>query len=250
MALLRIVVSLCVVLGAGVASAQPRLTFKGNSAFSAKELRAAIDDPFDAGGALVQEVFERDLLLLSAFYWDRGYVRVRVGDPQITPDEIVIPITENERFTYGAIAVTGDPSPRTNTRHRDTLRSSTGAIFSRRQISDDRQQISRYYEQRGFANVNVLPRTKTDVATRTVELTFEITPGPIAYVEAITVDCPRVPDAASVLTVFVHDRYDVRTFEGSKAAIRRRGGLAKEVVMWMKRGSSDALVILNFECAD
>jgi outer membrane protein insertion porin family len=245
--MLRLAVAICL-LGC-TAAAQPRIVFTGNANISSAELLNAIDDPFEADGSLQQEVFERDLLLLSAYYWDRGYARVRIGDPKISATEIVIPITENEVFTIGSIAVTGDPTPRMRARHHDALKTRTGALFSRTQIANDREQLSRYYEERGYAYVNVLPLTKIDIATRTVALTFEITRGKVARIEHVDLDCPRVPDAGAVIRVYNGDRYDVRKFEESKAAIRALGSLGKDdVVLWSKRGSTDELVILGIEC--
>ena len=249
--LIGMVVWIALVLGlfGGTAFAKPRIVFTGNAAISSAELLGAIDDPFESSGALQQEVFERDLLLLSAYYWDRGYARVRVGEPKISATEIVIPIEENEVFTIGSVAVTGDVAPRMKARHRDSLRVKPGVRFSRTQIADDRTALSRYYEERGYAYVNVLPLTKIDIAKRTIGLTFEIERGKLTTVERIQLDCPRVPDASKVLTVFEGDRYDVRPFEATKAAIMSLGGLSKdEVVIWTKRGTTDELVILGFEC--
>jgi len=250
MHLLRLAVVLCF-LG-GVAAAQPsrpRIVFTGNTTIASTELLNAIDDPFEASGALQQEIFERDLLLLAAYYWDLGYARVRIGEPKISATEIVIPITENEVFTLGEVVVTGDPTPRMKARHRDALKLRPGMLFSRTRISNDRERLSRYYEERGYASVNVLPLTKVDVAKRIINLNYEITRGKLTYVEAVLLDCPRLPDAATVLKVFDGDVYDVRTFEGSKTAIMELGGLTKdEVVIFTKRGASDEHVILGFEC--
>jgi outer membrane protein insertion porin family len=245
--LLRILVAICLL--AGTSEARPRIVFTGNVNISSADLLNAIDDPFDASGALQKEIFERDLLLLSAHYWDRGYARVHVGDPMIGATEIIIPITEHERFTIGNVAITGDPPPRMKARHHDALKIRTGMVFSRTQIANDRERLARYYEERGYAYVNVLPLTKVDVVKRTIGLTFEIDRGKVTRVERVVVDCPRVPDAASVVTVLDGDRYDVRPFEESKAAIMALGSLGKDdVAMWSKRGSTDELVIIGIEC--
>ncbi len=242
---------LCLVGGTACEQAQPQphVVFTGNASISSAELLGAIEDPFEPGGAVDHEVLERDLLMISAYYWDRGYARVNVGEPQIRATAIVIPITENEVFTIDSVAVTGDPVASMNARHRDGLSVKPGVVFSRTQIATDREQLSRYYEERGYANVNVLPLTKLDIAKRTVGLAFEIERGKLAVIERVQLDCPGVPGAAKVLTVVEGDRYDVRTFEGSKAAIMAHAGLAKDDVMiWMQRGSTDERVVLSFEC--
>ena len=34
-----------------------------------------------SAGTYREDVFQRDLLLIQAHYWDRGYVQVKVGEP-------------------------------------------------------------------------------------------------------------------------------------------------------------------------
>jgi len=250
MDLLRIAVALCLLGGVGAAEpARPRIIFTGNLNISSAELLNAIDDPFEANGTLQQELFERDLLLLVAHYWDLGYARVRVGEPKISATQIVIPIVENEVFTIGSVVVTGDPTPRMRARHRDAVSTRPSMLFSRTRISNDRERISRYYEERGYYSIDVRPMTKTDIPKRTIALDFQIELGKVTYVEGVNLDCPKVPDAAKAITVFAGDRYDVRTFEASKAAIMALGSLGKDdVMMWAKHGATDERVILGFEC--
>lgn len=238
-----------VMLLASVARAAPKIEFVGNTAFSSTELLAAIDDPFTADGALVTAALERDLLVLSAYYWDRGYARVNVGEPTITPTVIRIPITENERFTLGNLAIAGDPPPRMRARHHDALRIRRGDIFSRLAIAEERERIGRYYEERGYAYVNVLPRTKVDLDGKTIAVTFEIDRGKQTTIEQVDVLCPLVPDAAALVTVRIGDLFDVRALEASKRAIVAAGQLdPTTVVMSTKRGRSDEHVLVHFEC--
>ena len=245
--LLRSVIVICLLATTG--AAQPRIVFTGNASIASADLLNAIDDPFDASGALQKELLERDLLLLAVHYWDRGFARVQIGEPKIGATEIIIPVTENEVFTIGSVAITGDPAPRMKARHHDALTTRQGMLFSRTQIGKDRERLARYYEERGYAYVNVLPLTKVDIAKRTIALTFEIERGKVTRVERVDVDCPRVPDAATVVTIFDGDRYDVRALEASKAAVMALGSLGKDdVALWSKRGATDELVILGVEC--
>src|SRR5262249_8419526 len=90
--------------------------FIGNNHISSDELRGAISTrradalPFlNDSGVYSQEAFERDLLLVSAHYWDRGYANVKVGTPQLRLSRdkqfmyLSIPIDEGPIFTIGAI---------------------------------------------------------------------------------------------------------------------------------------------------
>ena len=59
---------------------------------------------FGSGGPYRQDVFERDVLLINALYYDKGYMNVQVGTPRVmlTPDregiEITLVIHEGPRF--------------------------------------------------------------------------------------------------------------------------------------------------------
>ena len=61
-----------------------------------------------------QEAFERDLLLVSAHYWDHGYANVKVGTPQLRLSRdkqymyLSIPIDEGPVFTIGTVNFKGD----------------------------------------------------------------------------------------------------------------------------------------------
>ena len=229
--------------------AAPKIEISGNQHVSSTELLAAIDHPFDASGKLVDEIFERDLLLIAAYYWDRGYARVKVGEPVITPTTIRIPITENERFTLGSLAVTGDPPPRMRARHHDALQLEAGDIFSRSAITAERERLARYYQERGYAYVNVLPLTKVDVEHKTIALTFEIERGKQARIERIDVACPAIASADAALTFGKDDLFDIAQVEASKRAIATRGHLdLAKVVMSIRRGTTDELVVVGFDC--
>jgi outer membrane protein insertion porin family len=240
---------LVAVLLSSVAQAAPKIEFVGNANVSSTQLRAAIDDPFLPDGTLVPAILERNLLVLSAYYWDRGYARVNVGAPVITPTTIRIPIEENERFTLGNLVIAGDASPRQRARHHDALQIRPGDIFSRTALAAERERLSRYYQERGYAYVNVLPLTKIDIAKQTIAVTFEIERGKQANVEAIDVLCPLVPAAAGVVTFGVGSRFDAAQLEASKRAIVAVGKLdPTTVVMSLTRGTTDELVVVNFEC--
>ncbi|HOU94595.1 MAG TPA: POTRA domain-containing protein, partial [Polyangiaceae bacterium] len=86
-----------------------RVTFIGNDHVSDRELREVMLTGkesilrFGSGGPYRQDAFERDIAMLSALYYDRGYLEVAVATPRVmlTPDrsgiEISITIEEGPR---------------------------------------------------------------------------------------------------------------------------------------------------------
>lgn len=246
---MRALVAISIVLLANRARANPAITFTGNVHVQRDELLAAIDDPFDhqppRPRVLNHEVLERDLLLISALYFDRGHVQVRIGEPTITPTSVVIPIEEGPVFTIDEVAVAG-VSPRTRARHRAALRIRTGTPFSRTRILEDRDAITDHYQERGYAYASVVPITKIDFDKRTIAVTFEIERGATSRVERVTVDCPTIVNADAAVVVGVGDRFQLSNLTASKAALRDLG--AGEVHGWTSKGSSEDLVVVRFEC--
>ena len=229
---------------------KPRVEFVGNLMITGDELRRAIQDPWP-DGTFNQEVLERDLLLVAAYYWDRGHARVKVHEAKVTKTLITIEIEEGPTFTFDHVLVTGDPSRAERAKHFASLKTRKGQLFSRARIEDDRWRISREYEDRGYAYVNVLPLTKVDLAQRTVTLTFEITRGKRVTVEQASFwNNTKLPDATfeRALTVKEGERYSATRLEAVKKALIAAG--AGDAVISTKRGSTDTQIIVNFEVFD
>ena len=227
-----------------------RFEFIGNIMITGDELRAAIPAPYDDTGAFNQEMLERDLLLVSAYYWDRGYAQVKVREPKMTKTAIVVEVEEGPTFTIEHVLVTGDPTMEQRAKHLKAMRTRTGQLFSRSRISDDRQRLSLYYQDRGYAFVNVLPLTKVDLARRMITLTFEVTRGKRATVERVGFwNTSKLPDSAfePALTIRPGERYSDTRLEAVKAALAAMG---VEVVVSTKRGSTDTQIIITYEVSD
>lgn len=95
-----------------------RITFVGNVHVSDAELREVMITgqggflDFGTGGAFRQDAFERDILVINALYYDRGYLSVQVATPRVmlTPDrsgiEVTIAITEGPRYKIRTLQIT------------------------------------------------------------------------------------------------------------------------------------------------
>ena len=95
--------------------------FIGNNHISSEELRSSISTRradalafIDDSGVYSQEAFERDLLIVSAHYWDRGYAQVKVGTPllRLSRDKqymyLSIPVDEGPVFKISHVSFKGD----------------------------------------------------------------------------------------------------------------------------------------------
>src|SRR6185369_11978172 len=88
-----------------------RVNFVGNAAISDADLRDVISTHegnllsfMTSAGTYREDVFQRDLLLIQAHYWDSGYVQVKVSSPlvELSPDKqsmyITISVEEGPQY--------------------------------------------------------------------------------------------------------------------------------------------------------
>jgi outer membrane protein insertion porin family len=238
--------------------------FIGNHSISDDELRLAISTRradalsfINDSGVYSQEAFERDLLLVSAHYWDRGFANVKVGTPQLRLSRdkefmyLSIPIDEGPVFSIGAVNFKGDliGSPAQNLAK---IRMRPGVTFSRTQIAEDREKLSASYQDQGYAYANVLPLTKVDLPNRKISLTYEVARGKRAYFERINIRGnakTRDKVIRREMKISEGELFNNTNLEISKRRITALGYF-ENVVVSTKRGSSDEFVEVNVEVTE
>ena len=238
--------------------------FLGNKQLSDDELRGAIQTRradflsfLNDSGVYSQEAFERDLLLISAHYWDKGYANVKVGTPQLRLSRdkefmyLSIPIEEGPVFTIGSIGFKGDLIGSTDV-NLSKIKMRAGSTFSRTGIADDREKLSAYYQDQGYAYANVLPLTKVDLASRKISLTYEVSRGKRAYFERINIRGnakTRDKVIRREMKIYEGELFNNTDLEISKRRITALGYF-ENVVVSTKRGSSDEFVEVNVEVTE
>ncbi|MBS1123239.1 MAG: outer membrane protein assembly complex, YaeT protein [Deltaproteobacteria bacterium] len=238
--------------------------FIGNNTIDDDELRASISTRrqdamgfLNDSGTYSQEAFDRDLLLVSAHYWDRGYANVKVGTPQLRLSRdkqymyLSIPVDEGPVFTIGTVNFKGDLIGTTGKNlERITIR--PGMKFSRTRIAEDREKLSNYYQDQGYAYANVLPLTKVDLPNRKINLTFEVARGKRAYFERINIrgnSKTRDKVIRREMKISEGELFNNTNLEISKRRINALG-FFENVVVSTKRGSSDEFVEVNVEVSE
>lgn len=156
-----------------------RVTFIGNDTLDDDELRDLMLTgnlsffSFGSGGPFRQDAFERDILLLSTHYADKGFLSVQVAAPRVmlTPDrsgiDIVITIDEGPRYRIRKLQILEvdedgrEVEPLGGRRKvRELVRARPGDYFNRAQLVKDLQTIQRVYRDAGFANVDAPPQVQ------------------------------------------------------------------------------------------
>lgn len=183
-----------------------RVTFIGNQHISTDELRGVMftGNPgilsFGSGGPFRQDAFERDIAMISAMYYDRGFLQVSVHTPRVmlTPDksgiEVSVTIDEGPRFKIRQLRVFEqgpdgkEVEPLIGRRAlRMMIRSESGEYFNRAALLDDLTHIRGIYRDQGYANVLAEPQTAVDPDTREVDVILPVVRGPLVYFERIEI---------------------------------------------------------------
>ena len=173
-----------------------KITFEGNRTFSDDELKDNMNTkeawiiPFTSRGRLDPDVLTNDTALLSALYYDHGFVNHKIDEPIVLTRgeglEVVIRIQEGQRYRVGAVKVGGDLGG-TPKRLLDDVTLTSGQIFRRSRLLNDVTALQQRYADRGYAFAEVSPVTRFDPAGRLVDVTYMIKRGPPVYFDQVKI---------------------------------------------------------------
>ncbi|MEM8610024.1 MAG: outer membrane protein assembly factor BamA [Myxococcota bacterium] len=184
-----------------------RVSFVGNEQLPAEELLDVMQTSETGMFSFLsdrnkfnQEAFDEDVLRVQAWYYDQGYLTMRVGRPsvELTADrkyvDITIPVEEGPRFRIRKITVQESDgagnevqtiAPKEQLREKIELEE--GDWFSRTQIAEGIEGIARTYRDQGYALVETIPGTDLDEVNHLVDVSINILRGPLVYIERIHV---------------------------------------------------------------
>lgn len=175
------------------------IRFVGNHNISEAEIEAGLETReggyfsfFSGSGTYKEDAFDRDVMRISGFYYDRGYINVNVGKPRValSPDRrfiyITVPIEEGEQYRVGALDVQGDLiAERDELLQALTMKS--GDLFVRARLGTDILALQQRYRDAGFAYANITPLTNIHPKERTIDIALDVTKGKKVYIERIEI---------------------------------------------------------------
>ncbi len=238
------------------------IELSGNHAVSSDDLRSAMGTRkpgalsfLNGSGTYSRELLERDVSVLTGLYLDRGYATVKINPPaeRLSKDKkfmhVAISIDEGPQFAFGKVDIKGDLLA---TDHLALIKSRTGAVFSRTRVEQDRKALEVYYQDHGYANVNVVPKLRLELKDHTVPIGFEIVRGKRVYVERIHIrGNSKTRDKVIRRELKLAEG---ELFSGSRIEKSRRQiaalGYFENVTVSTAPGSSDEFVDLNVEVSE
>ena len=176
-----------------------KITILGNNALSSGKIKGAMKTSewkiysfIISSGYYKKETMNADLEAVRDLYFNNGYVKVVVSDPEIALTEdkkgmtITIHVSEGDQFRISSVAITGNKAfPETELKKR--IASSPGAVFSKDVLKRDIANMTELYTQNGYALANVFPDITTDDAAKLLALVYRVEEGSIFRVGRIEV---------------------------------------------------------------
>jgi outer membrane protein insertion porin family len=176
-----------------------KINFIGNKAFKASKLRDSMRTKekgifswATGSGVLDEDNLEEDRKNLEFFYNDNGYVRVKIGVPDVAVSKdgktisITIPIEEGNMYKVGTIDFAGDIIFEKDYMIKQ-LKTKTGATFRSSFYHEDVLTLTDLYQDRGYAFCDIVPLTLVNDDSRSVDLTYNMTKGEEVYFNRINI---------------------------------------------------------------
>jgi outer membrane protein insertion porin family len=230
------------------------LLFEGNKAVSSAQLSSIIQtrkrnflSRFLNTGVLNNDALKTDVERVTAFYYDNGYINVRVGEPKVERREdglyVTIRIDEGEQFSIGEVGFAGEvPGGEEEAKRRVALEK--GSTFKASMLRDDVFRLTGYFSDQGYAFVNVEPETNVRPETKTVDINYRVDKGPEVYVDRVEIagnTKTRDKVIRRQLRVEEQGLFSASALQVSKERVQRLG-FFEDVNVATQRGSRNDLL--------
>jgi outer membrane protein insertion porin family len=202
-------------------------------------------------GNLDREILKADGDRLTAYYYDQGYIDVRIDEPVIErkPEKglfVTIKIDEGEVYTVGTVDLAGDlpPDPETVRKQLSLL---GGETFRTSKLREDINKLTEIYGDRGYAFVNVSPETDSAPGQRSIDVTYRISQGPQVSFDKIEITGntkTRDKVIRRELRVQEQQRFSGSGLRRSQANLRRLGFFEDVNLTTRKSDGDDRLDLL------
>ncbi|MBI4775921.1 MAG: outer membrane protein assembly factor BamA [Deltaproteobacteria bacterium] len=239
-----------------------KISFTGNNAFAADDLKEVMDTS-EKGilywlfktGKLEMPKLENDLENLSSFYQNHGYIRVKVGRPDIKIEDdgiyITIPIEEGPQYRFGQVKLEGD-FIKPEEELRALLTSKEGEVYSREQVRADVLALRETYNNEGYAFPDVDPIQDTNDEKLLVNINYHIKKNNIIRFERINVGGnikTRDKVVRRELVVFEQGLFSAKGLRKSSQNLQRLD-FFENVDINTSQGSSEDTLILQVDVTE
>ncbi len=212
-----------------------KIAFTGNKTFKDSNLRdymrtneKGMFSWFTGSGILDEEALDDDRKNIEAFYNDNGYVRAKVGVPDIklSPDgktiSLTLPVEEGSLYKIGSVDFSGDILFDKAAVSKG-LNSKTDSTFRSTMFQRDVLMINDIYQDKGYAFCEVSPLTLIDDDTHRVNIVFDIKKNEEIFINRINIlgnTKTRDKVVRRELKIAEGDRFSATNLKGSQKKLR------------------------------
>ncbi|MBW2363724.1 MAG: outer membrane protein assembly factor BamA [Deltaproteobacteria bacterium] len=238
------------------------IIFEGNKEFPSKKLkkRMSTDEKgffswITGSGELDKEELSQDSTRIAAFYRNNGYIKVRIGEPEIEFREegiyITIKIAEGPRFKVGEVDIIGDFVV-AKEELIEKIKIKDEEYFNSAVMRKDVLAITDIYFDEGYAYVKVLPGFNENLDELIINVVYEIKKGALVTFERINISGnTKTRDKVIRRELKV---YEQELFSGTrlKEGMRKlqRLDYFEDVKVDTPKGSQDDTMILNLDVTE
>ncbi len=166
-----------------------QITVEGNTNLSSSRIKKVMETKewwlfsfVSSGGYLKKDQLEADMDRIRNLYFNNGFLKVIVGEPEIVVDKdkkgmtITLRIAEGSQYNIAAVEIAGNRLFDTDTiRQKTTL--TPNSLFRKDILERDMHAISDLYSRNGYALVSVVPNLTPDEQSRKVQVLLTIEEG-------------------------------------------------------------------------
>lgn len=237
-----------------------KIIFKGNKNIKSRDLKKVmmtkqrnIFSFLTKTGTLDEDILKNDLQHLSAYYFDYGYLDVKVSEPKIDLRDpkrirIEIEIAEGPQYHLGDIDFKGDLLTTKEDLFK-TLKIKRNDVYRNSAIRKDVSALTEKFANQGYAYVEITPEPSVDPKNLLVHLTFDIEKKKRVSFEKIQIvgnTKTRDKVIRRELQVAEGELYNATGLNKSRDRLKRTG-FFKEVDFTTSRGSTDEKVNLDIK---
>jgi len=237
-----------------------KIVFKGNKNIESSQLRKLMTTKkrnilsiITKTGTLDEDALKNDVQLLTAYYFDHGYLDAKISDPKLDLSDpkkirIEIDIVEGPQYHLAKIDFKGDLLTTKEALFK-VLKLKRGAVYSNTAIRREVNALTEQFANEGYAYVEINPETAVDSQNHLVDLTFEIEKKKrVSYERIQVVGNTKTRDKVvrRELQVAEGELYNATRMNKSRDRLKRTGYF-KEVEFTTSRGSTDDKINLEIK---
>ena len=238
-----------------------KISFSGNTVFSDRKLRKVMETKekwflswvFDSG-TYNKEMADFDRERIADQYFNEGYIDIKVSEPKVALSDdrefllLTYDIVEGDQYRTGRVDIQGDMIVEKEEILAKVVLEE-GDVFSRKKVRESVTAVNDFYADRGYAYVNVTPRTPTNRNNKTVGLLIKVQKGIKVAIERIGIrgnTKTRDKVIRREITLTEGDTFNASALKESKRRIHNLGYF-EEVSLVTGKGSDPSLMNLDID---